>query len=84
MKYKGLVLKNREKDSAAYEKLYGKLVSDRFRKRYSQDMVEAIINNYMSEPSDEKYIAELKEMQEYRSECKRLAREELGVENENV
>lgn len=73
-----LAKKNREADPASWDALYGRLVSNKFRKRYTQDAVEAIVNNYLGEPTDEKYIAEFKAMQEYREQCKAEVKEELG------
>lgn len=73
-----LAKKNREVDPASWEELYGRLVSKKFRKRYSQDAVEAINNNYLAYPTNVKYIAEFKAMQEYREQCKVEAKEELG------
>ena len=59
------------------EKQYGQLVSDLVRKKYSASAVEAILNNYMDDPSNEKYVAEFKELQAYRAECKEMARAEV-------
>lgn len=56
---------------------YDDLVSMFIRERYSQDNVEAIINNYLSNP--EKHKAEFDEMQAYRLGCKERAREIKGI-----
>ena len=53
---------------------YEQQTSDLFRKKYSQSAVEAIINNYLLDPENEKYKAEFLEMQTYRAECKAEAK----------
>lgn len=53
---------------------YEQQTSELFRKKYSQSAVEAIINNYLLDPENEKYKAEFLEMQAYRAECKAEAR----------
>lgn len=45
------------------------------RLRYPQDEMEAIINNYLLDPSGEEAKAEFAAMQAYRTECKRCAEE---------
>lgn len=59
------------------EKMYNKLVSIFIRKKYSQNRIEAILNNYISEPDNEKYRAEFLELQAYRAECKKQAKLEV-------
>lgn len=51
---------------------YDQLVSMFIREKYSQDSIEAIINNYLS--NSEKYKAEFDELQAYRAECKARAK----------
>ena len=65
-----LLRKNKETDPAAVERAYGILVEKEFRKLYSQSRVEAIVNNYLLDPTNEKYKAEMDAMQAYRAECK--------------
>lgn len=65
-----LILKNKEVRPDEFEKQYGKYVSKLFRRKCSQNKAEAIVNNYLSDPTNEAYIAEMKEMQDYRKECK--------------
>ena len=74
-----LANKNKEVRPEEFEKLYGLKVSKRFRKKYSHDKVEAIINNYIADPTNEKYIAEMNAMQEFRQACKAKARTKLGI-----
>lgn len=52
--------------------VYPRLVSEFVRQKYSQDKVEAILNNYMAEP--EKHSTEFTELQEYRKACKEYAK----------
>lgn len=54
---------------------YARLVSKYIREKYSQDDVEALINNYLSDR--EKYKEDFDAFQAYRAECKEKAREDL-------
>lgn len=69
-------IEQRMADAEAYERLewlhisYGEAVDREFRKRYLQRDVEAIINNYLSDPNNAEYVREFNEMQAYREECK--------------
>ena len=47
------------------------------RLRYPQDEMEAIINNYLEDPTDEVSIADLHEMQSWRRQAKLIAWEPL-------
>lgn len=60
-----------------YKPTYEELVSQFIREKYSQDEVEAIINNYLS--NAEKYKAEFDELQAYRLECKARAKNIKGI-----
>ena len=62
------------------QKRYGKLVARLIREKYSQDEVEAIINNYLFDPQDETYRLEFSELQKYREECKIKAHNEIYAE----
>lgn len=77
MNYNELLKKNMEVVPQIYDQTYGRLVGEKFRAKYSQDNVEAIINNYLLDPENEKYKAEFTAMQEYRKLCKEQAKEEL-------
>ena len=57
---------------------YGEAVSTEIRKRYTQDQVEAILNNYIAFPDDEEYIREFEQLQEYRLYCKSYVKEKKG------
>lgn len=56
---------------------YARLVDAYVREKYSQSAVEAIINNYLSDPENEKYKAEFAALQTYREECKEKAKTEV-------
>lgn len=49
---------------------YEEAVSTEFRKLYSQDRVEAIVNNYLSDMTNPIFVQEMQEMQDYRAQCK--------------
>ena len=79
-KYARLVQKNAETNLESKENFYGRLVTMLFRSRYSQDAVEAINNNYLDDPTNQKYADEFRSMQHYRKTCKKQAKETLGME----
>ena len=54
---------------------YGEAVDREFRKKYLQRDVEAIINNYLSDPNNAEYVREFNEMQAYREQCKAYVKE---------
>ena len=54
---------------------YGEAVDREFRKKYLQRDVEAIINNYLADPTNAEYIREFDEMQAYREQCKAYVKE---------
>lgn len=54
---------------------YGQMVSCIIRGKYSEDAVEAILNNYLSDPTDEHHAAEFNLLQSWRNEAKERARE---------
>ena len=58
---------------------YDEAVSIEFRKKYSQDKVEAIINNYLLDQADPLFAKEFQEMQTYRAECKKYVKEKKGM-----
>jgi hypothetical protein len=80
MKHLGLAQKNREVNPESWDELYGVIVSREFRKKYSNDKCEAVVNNYLDDPTNEEYLTEFRQMQEYRKYCKRFAKTELGIE----
>ena len=56
---------------------YERLVAAYVREKYSQSAVEAIVNNYLSDPENEKYKVKFVTLQLYREECKNKARVEV-------
>lgn len=52
------------------EQVYEQLVTTMIRSKYTQNVVEAIINNYLSDMDNEKYKKEFDDMQLFRKECK--------------
>ena len=60
--------------------IYGSVINDLFRQRYSQDKVEAINNNYLDDMTNEEHIKEREDMKVYRKECKLEAKRMLGLE----
>ena len=54
---------------------YDDAVHDLVRNRYSQQAVEAILNNYIAFPDNPECIREFQELQQYRAECKVLAKQ---------
>jgi hypothetical protein len=65
-----LLRKNKQAEPDAVNRARGKLISKEFRKKYSQDDVESIVNNYLLDPTNTKYKAEMDDMQAYRAACK--------------
>ena len=58
---------------------YDEAVDMEIRKKYPQRAVEAILNNYLADPTNEQYIAEFDELQAYRAECKAFVKERKAV-----
>lgn len=87
-----LAKKNREVSPESWDTLYGSLVTKHIRegytlygvafKGYTKDEIEAIVNNYLDDPANEKYAAEFRALQNCRKMAKKLARQELGIEEE--
>lgn len=50
------------------------LISAFIRERYSVSQVEAIVNNYLSDMSNEEYLKEFNDMQEWRKQAKSIAK----------
>lgn len=72
-----LANRNRIYDPQSWDNLYGKMVTKEIRKVYSQDQIEAIINNYLDEPSNPKYLKEFTDLQNYRKSCKTKVKAEM-------
>ncbi len=54
---------------------YGFLTSQIIRIKYSEDQMEAIINNILKDKDNPDYIQAFTEMQEYRDESKQMAKD---------
>ena len=54
---------------------YDDAVNAEIRKRYPQQDVEAILNNYLAFPENPEYVEEFRQLQQYRVECKSYAKE---------
>ena len=76
-----LINANAQKDPSSLEDVYGAKVTEilREKKGYSQSRVEAIVNNYLDDPSDPKYLREMRMLQIARKESKTEARIQLGI-----
>lgn len=74
-----LAKKNREVIPKSWEDLYGQMVTNKVRKRYSQHQIEAILNNYLANPDNEEYAAEFEALQAYRKRCKAEVKAEMGI-----
>lgn len=48
------------------------------RKKYTQQAVEAILNNYLSCPENPEFVREFLELQEYRARCKVYVKEMMA------
>jgi len=59
---------------------YGIAVNKFIRQYYSEDRVEAILNNYLDTPADEKHMQEFRFLQECRKQAKAKAKELLKIE----
>ena len=66
-------------NQAVIDKCYGQLIDDFVRQQYSQSQVEAILNNYLDDMTNQKAIAEFTELQNYRKVCKAYAKQLLGI-----
>ena len=80
-RFKRLVAKNAETNPESKEHFYGRLVTLLIREGYTQDDVEGVNNNYLDDPTNQKYADEFRLMQHYRKTCKSRAREMLGMED---
>lgn len=58
---------------------YPDLVEILVRQKYSQSKVEAILNNYLYDPSSIEHSQEFSNLQDYRIACKLKARELLEM-----
>ena len=54
---------------------YEDAVHREIRKRYPQQDVEAILNNYLAFPDNSECLAEFRQLQQYRVECKAFVKQ---------
>lgn len=60
------------------QQVYGRVVNDLLRQQYKADRVEAILNNFIANPS-EAHTKDFQDLQAYREECKSEAKRILGL-----
>lgn len=58
---------------------YSAIVDALVNELYPPDKMQAVVNNYLFDPSDEEIVAEFGEMQQWRQHAKALARELLAA-----
>jgi len=68
------------KGTARAEQVYGRVVNDLLRQQYTASEVEAIVNNYLDDSTNEKHLKEFQDLQSYRKECKVKAKELLNID----
>jgi hypothetical protein len=79
MNFIKLLQKNKEKEPETYETVYGSMVEKELKVNgYSLGRIQAIINNYLAEPDNEKYIKEFLDLQECRKYCKEKIKQNLS------
>lgn len=54
---------------------YSVIIEKLIRDKYSVSQVEAIVNNYLLDNTNEEYLKEFNDMQEWRKKAKNIARE---------
>lgn len=78
---KELLDANKEKHPEVYEGAYGDAVEKRLENEgYTFSKIQAVINNYLYDPTNEKYRAEFAQLQECRRRCKAEVKREFGME----
>ena len=64
--------------------IYNKdIIESIIRERYSASQVEAIVNNYLSDTTNEEYLKEFNDMQEWRKQAKSIAKKVNDFIQEN-
>ena len=66
-----------ETSGVAYEHCVNKLISS----KYPSDKMQAVINNYLEDPSNTAYIEEFRAMQEWRKIAKEASKEAVNIFN---
>lgn len=62
---------------------YSVIIEKLIRDKYSVSQVEAIVNNYLSDTSNEEYLKEFNDMQEWRKEAKSIAKKIITFIKDN-
>ncbi|MBQ7462430.1 MAG: hypothetical protein IJS63_09300 [Bacteroidaceae bacterium] len=77
--YDSATVKTQHKPTKDYPTLVAAIV----RTRYSADDVEAIVQNHLNNlgNEDEEHLTEWEDLQDWRTEAKRIAREYLNIES---
>jgi hypothetical protein len=79
MNFKKLYQANKNKHPEAYEAEYSAIVERNLKNEgYPLGKIQAVMNNYLDDPTNEKYVAEFKKLQEVRKACKAEAKLEMG------
>lgn len=79
MENRRLLKLNATLDNRVLDEAYGRIVSRLVRKKYSQSKIEAILNNYLTDPNDAEYRDEFFKLQSYRKECKAEAKKIYNI-----
>ena len=66
-----------------YNAIYDNLVEKIIYFKYSTSNIEAVINNYLSDMSNEEYVREFNELQDWRKKAKSVARKVNDFIQEN-
>lgn len=71
-------------DKAIYHVYYNDVfIEHLIRLKYSASHVEAIVNNYLSDTTNEEYLKEFNDMQEWRKQAKSIAKKVNDFIQEN-
>jgi hypothetical protein len=62
---------------------YSVVIEKLIRDKYSVSQVEAIVNNYLLDNTNEEYLKEFNDMQEWRKEAKSIAKKVINFIQEN-
>lgn len=66
-----------------YNIIYSNIIDTIIREKYSASQVEAIVNNYLSDTTNEEYLKEFNDMQEWRKQAKSIAKKVNDFIQEN-
>lgn len=75
-----LLTKNKETNPETIEEVYGAEVEKRLQAQgYDVNRIQAIINNYLSDPNNAKYLSEFWELQTMRNSVKEEVKKEYNI-----